>query len=52
MRVRQKDGKIQVKVECLESFHIYLNAASEMFQPFGTFFFEAESAIPFITIFR
>lgn len=33
MRGRQKDWKIQAKIEQLESFHIYLNAASEMFQP-------------------
>lgn len=51
MRVRQKDSKIQVKVERLESFHIYLRAASEISQPFVTFFFEPGSAIPFITVF-
>lgn len=33
MRGRQKDRRIQVKVEHLESFHVYLNAASEMCQP-------------------
>lgn len=33
MRGRQKDWKIQAKIEQLESFHIYLNSASEMFQP-------------------
>lgn len=44
MRGRQKDGKIQVKVEHLEFFHVYLNSANEMFQP-------DLSAIPFIPLY-
>lgn len=44
MRGRQKDGKIQVKVEHLEFFHIYLNSANEIFQP-------DLSAIPFIPLY-